>query len=51
MTTFTKGLKCAVPLLGIWEDFTAEPFRAFGGAERTKVRNHMVDQGLLPGLD
>ena len=29
----------------------AEPFRAFGNAERAKVRQHMVEQGLLPGLD
>jgi hypothetical protein len=42
---------CAVSLLGICEDFMAEPFRAFGNAERAKVRQHMVEQGLLPGLD
>jgi hypothetical protein len=42
---------CAVSPLGICEDFMAEPFRAFGNAERAEVRQHMVEQGLLPGLD
>jgi 4-hydroxy-tetrahydrodipicolinate synthase len=27
----------------ICEDFMAEPFRAFGSAERAKVRQHMVE--------
>jgi len=49
-SSYLKGLKCAVSLLGISEDFMAEPFRAFGSAERDKVRQHMVDQGLLPGV-
>jgi len=50
-SSYLKGLKCAVSLLGICEDFMAEPFCAFGSAEREKVRKHMVAQGLLPGLD
>ena len=50
-SSYLKGLKCAVSLLGICEDFMAEPFRAFGSAERAKVRQHMLEQGLLPGLD
>jgi len=50
-SSYRKGLKCAVSLLGICEDFMAEPFCAFGSAEREKVRKHMVAQGLLPGLD
>jgi len=49
-SSYLKGLKCAVSLLGISEDFMAEPFRAFGSAERDKVRQHMVEQGLLPGV-
>jgi 4-hydroxy-tetrahydrodipicolinate synthase len=49
-SSYLKGLKCAVSLLGISEDFMAEPFRAFGSVEREKVRQHMVDQGLLPGV-
>jgi 4-hydroxy-tetrahydrodipicolinate synthase len=49
-SSYLKGLKCAVSLLGICEDFMAEPFRSFGSAERAKVRQHMVEQGLLPGL-
>ncbi len=46
-SSYLKGLKCAVSLLGLAEDFMAEPFRAFDGPERAKVRQHMVDQGLL----
>jgi 4-hydroxy-tetrahydrodipicolinate synthase len=49
-SSYLKGLKCAVSLLGICEDFMAEPFRAFASAERAKVRQHMVEQGLLPSL-
>jgi dihydrodipicolinate synthase/N-acetylneuraminate lyase len=47
-SSYLKGLKCAVSLLGLAEDFMAEPFRAFESPERAKVRQHMVDQGLLP---
>jgi 4-hydroxy-tetrahydrodipicolinate synthase len=46
-SSYLKGLKCAVSLLGLAEDFMAEPFRAFDSPERAKVRQHMVDQGLL----
>jgi len=35
-------------LLGLAEDFMAEPFRAFDSPERAKVRQYMADQGLLP---
>jgi len=48
-SSYLKGLKCAVSLLGIAEDFMAEPFRAFDSPERAKVRRYMVDQGLLAG--
>ena len=48
-SSYLKGLKCAVSLLGIAEDFMAEPFHNFASQERAKVRQHMVDQGLLGG--
>jgi 4-hydroxy-tetrahydrodipicolinate synthase len=46
-SSYLKGLKCAVSLLGLAEDFMAEPFRAFDSPERAKVRQYMADQGLL----
>lgn len=45
---YLKGLKCAVSLLGICDNILAEPLRAFGSAEREKVRGHMANLGLLP---
>ncbi len=43
-----KGLKCALSLLGICDDFMAEPFRRFREPEREAVRRHLRDFGLLP---
>jgi len=48
-SSYLSGLKCAVSLMGICDDFRAEPFSAFGSGEREKVRKYMVDLGLLPG--
>jgi len=48
-SSYLKGVKCAVSLLGIASDFMAEPFRAFASPERARVRQHMVEQGLLGG--
>ncbi len=36
-SAFLKGLKCALGLLGICDDFVAEPFERFGPAERERV--------------
>jgi 4-hydroxy-tetrahydrodipicolinate synthase len=46
-SSYLKGLKCAVSLLGICDDFVAEPFRAFDANEREIVRTHMINLGLL----
>ena len=46
-SSYLKGLKCAVSLLGLAEDFMAEPFRPFDSPERAKVSEYMADQGLL----
>ena len=43
-----KGLTGAVALMGICDDFMAEPFCPFGSAEREKVRKSAVGLGLLP---
>ena len=45
-SSYLKGLKCAVSLLGICGDFMAEPFRAFGPQEREKVNKHLQALGL-----
>jgi 4-hydroxy-tetrahydrodipicolinate synthase len=38
-----KGLKCALSLLGICDDFLAEPFHRFRNPERDRVR-HLLDE-------
>ncbi len=43
-----KGLKCALSLLGVCEDFMAEPFHRFQEPERERVRG-ILDE-LLPLL-
>ncbi len=42
-----KGLKCSLSLLGICDDFMAEPFTRFRTPERQRVREVLVQIGLL----
>jgi 4-hydroxy-tetrahydrodipicolinate synthase len=42
-----KGLKCALSLLGICDDFMAEPFHRFRAPEREVIGRHLRDLGLL----
>lgn len=42
-----KGMKCACSLLGLCDDFMAEPFRRFREPEREKVRAILRAAGLL----
>lgn len=42
-----KGIKCACSLLGLCDDFMAEPFRRFREPEREKVRAILRAAGLL----
>jgi 4-hydroxy-tetrahydrodipicolinate synthase len=42
-----KGIKCSLNLLGICDDFMAEPFHRFREPERDKVRSHLIELGLL----
>jgi dihydrodipicolinate synthase/N-acetylneuraminate lyase len=44
-----KGLKCALSLLGICDDFMAEPLTRFREPERAKVRTVLREVGLLTG--
>jgi len=37
-SSYLKGLKCALSLMGICNDFMAEPFRKFKEPERNKVQ-------------
>jgi 4-hydroxy-tetrahydrodipicolinate synthase len=39
-----QGLKCALSLSGICDDYVAEPFRRFDGPEREKVRQ-LLEEG------
>jgi 4-hydroxy-tetrahydrodipicolinate synthase len=40
-SSYLKGLKCALSLLGICDDFMAEPFARFRARERERVRRHL----------
>lgn len=42
-----KGMKCACSLLGLCDDFMAEPFHRFRAPERERVRAILCELGLL----
>jgi 4-hydroxy-tetrahydrodipicolinate synthase len=44
-SSYLKGLKCALSLLGICSDLPAEPFARFRAPERERVRRHLVGFG------
>jgi dihydrodipicolinate synthase/N-acetylneuraminate lyase len=46
-SSYLKGLKCALSLLGICDDFMAEPFHRFREAEREIIRARLIEIGLL----
>lgn len=43
-----KGMKCSCSLLGLCDDFMAEPFERFNPPEREQVRAVLESVGLLP---
>lgn len=45
-SSYLKGLKCALALLGICDDFMAEPFARFRAPERERVRRHLATLGI-----
>jgi len=47
-SSFLKGLKCSLSLMGICNDFMAEPFHKFRKSERTLIRQYLIDLGLKP---
>ena len=48
-SSFIKGLKCALFLLGVCSDFLAEPFHRFREPQRDMVHKYMVELGLFNG--
>lgn len=48
-SSFIKGIKCALFLLGVCSDFLAEPFHRFREPQRDMVHKYMVDLGLFNG--
>ncbi|MEN6576289.1 MAG: dihydrodipicolinate synthase family protein [Phycisphaerales bacterium] len=46
-SSFIKGLKCALSLLGVCNDFLAEPFHRFREPQRDMVHKYMVELGLF----
>jgi dihydrodipicolinate synthase/N-acetylneuraminate lyase len=42
-SSYLKGLKCALSVIGICGDFMAEPFHRFKEPERMKIRKHLED--------
>jgi hypothetical protein len=44
-----KGMKCACSLLGLCDDFMAEPFARFNPPEREQVRAVLESVGLMEG--
>ncbi len=48
-SSLVKGVKCALSLMGICDDFVAEPFHRFRKAERKTVEGILREAGLLGG--
>jgi 4-hydroxy-tetrahydrodipicolinate synthase len=46
-SSIIKGIKCSLSLMGICDDFMADPFHRFREPEREKVRELLVSAGLL----
>ena len=46
-SSYLKGLKCALSCLDICNDFLAEPFHRFRRSERSVIRRHIKELGLM----
>lgn len=46
-SSYFRGLKCALSLLGLCSDVLAEPYRPLSGPERERVRGHLRELGML----
>ena len=47
-SSYLKGLKCSLTLMGICDDFMAEPYHRFRVSERNVIRQYLIDPGLSP---
>jgi 4-hydroxy-tetrahydrodipicolinate synthase len=45
-SSYLKGLKCAMSLLGICDDYMAYPYRKFRTEERDKIKKALIDLGI-----
>lgn len=46
-STFIKGVKCALNLMGICSDFMAEPFHSFREPQRSQVKELLAEMKLI----
>ena len=46
-SSYLKGLKCALSVLGICDEFMAEPFHRFRGDEGERIRESLTQLGLV----
>lgn len=46
-SSYFRALKCALKLLGLCDDFMAEPYERFGPAEQVELRTRLRRVGLL----
>ncbi len=46
MSSFIKGVKCSLKLMGICNDFMAEPFIHFHEDERALIRERLIELGV-----
>lgn len=46
-SSYLKGVKCALSLLGVCDDFMAEPFHRFNPPERARIEQELHSLGLL----
>ena len=47
-SSYLKGLKCALSVLGICDDLLAEPLHRLDAPERLSIERHLRSLGLLP---
>ena len=47
-SSYLKGLKCALSIMDLCNDFMAEPFHKFREPERGIIRQHLIELGLQP---
>ena len=45
-SSIIKGIKCALSVLGVCDDFMAEPFHRFRTEERLEIQSHLDDLGI-----